>query len=76
MAPRLKTLNGKTVYLVDTGFAGSHDFMNEVDGWFSRNRPEVKTVVKKKQGSIFTDDPDLWVEIKAQGDAVIFGVGG
>jgi hypothetical protein len=76
MAPRLKSLNGKTVYLVDTGFAGSHDFMNEVNGWFARNRPEVKTVVKKKQGSIFTDDPDLWVEIKAKGDAVIFGVGG
>ncbi len=76
MAPRLSTLDNKTVYLVDTGFAGSHEFLEELQGWFSRNLPSVRTVLHKKKTSMFSDDPDLWVEIKAKGDAVVFGVGG
>ena len=76
MAPRPDSLEGKTVYLVDTGFAGSPEFMEEVQDWFTRNRPSVKTELRHKKTSMFTDDPELWVEIKKNGDAVIFGVGG
>jgi hypothetical protein len=76
MASRLDTLEGKVVYLVDTGFHGSRDFMEEAEGWFSRNMPEVKTEVRSTQGGIFTDDPALWAEIKEKGDAAIIGVGG
>ena len=76
MAPRLDKLEGKTVYLVNTGFAGGKEFIEEVDGWFKRNKPDVKTIVKNKQTSMFTDDPELWVEIKKNSDAVVFGVGG
>lgn len=76
MAPRLDSLDDKTVYLVDTGFAGSHDFLEEVQDWFAGNMPSVKTVLRSKQGNMFSDSPDLWVEIKKNGDAVIFGVGG
>lgn len=76
MASRLDSLEGKVVYLVDTGFHGSRDFMEEAEGWFSRNMPEVKTEVRSTQGGIFTDDPALWAEIKEKGDAAIIGVGG
>ena len=76
MAPRLDSLEGKTVYLVDTGFAGSKEFMEEVQDWFTRNRPSTKTELVHKKTSMFTDDPELWAEIKKNGDAVIFGVGG
>lgn len=76
MAPRLDSLDDKTVYLVDTGFAGSHDFLEEVQDWFAGNMPSVKTVLRSKEGNMFADSPDLWVEIKKSGDAVIFGVGG
>jgi len=76
MAPRLDNLKGKTVYLVDTGFAGSADFMEEVQNWFTRNRPSVKTELRHKKTSMFTDEPELWAEIKKSGDAVVFGVGG
>lgn len=76
MAPRLDSLEGKTVYLVDTGFAGSHDFLEEVRDWFGRNMPSVQTVLVTKGGNMFSDSPDLWVEIKEKGDAVVFGVGG
>ncbi len=34
MAPRLDTLDGKVVYLVETGFHGAKDFMNQVGAWF------------------------------------------
>lgn len=76
MAPRLDSLDNKTVYLVDTGFAGSHDFLEEVQDWFGRNMPSVKTVLRTKEGNMFSDSPDLWVELKKEADAIVFGVGG
>lgn len=76
MAERPGTLKGKTVYLINTGFAGGKEFMEEVHDWFTRNRPDVKTVLKNKTTSMFTDEPELWKEIKKNGDAVVFGVGG
>ena len=76
MAPRLDSLVGKTIYLVDTGFAGSYDFIQEVEDWFSRNMSSVKTVLKRKQGTMFTNDPALWDEINEKGDGAILGVGG
>jgi len=76
MAPRLDSLEGKTVYLVNTGFAGGREFMEEVQGWFTRHRPSVKTELRHKKTSMFTDEPELWAEIKKNGDAAIIGVGG
>jgi hypothetical protein len=76
MAPRLDSLDGKNVYLVNTGFAGGKEFIEELDEWFKQNRPAVKTVVRHKKTSMFTDEPELWKEIKANGDAAILGVGG
>ncbi len=77
MAPRLNSLAGKTVYLVNQGFGGSDLFMEQFQAWFAENMPTVKTIVKRKTGFIFRDDTsDLWKEIKQNGDAVIFGVAG
>ena len=76
MAPRLESLQGKTVYLVDTGFAGSREFMEELQAWFTQHRPEIKTVLRHKKTSMFTDEPELWQEIKENADAAILGVGG
>ena len=76
MAPRLDSLENKTVYLVDTGFAGSKDFLEEVKDWFAGSMPSLKTEMRSKPHNMFADAPELWVEIKKNGDAVIFGVGG
>ncbi|MGA3293917.1 MAG: hypothetical protein ABSE45_08040 [Candidatus Acidiferrales bacterium] len=76
MAPRLDSLNGKTVYLVDVGFAGGYEFLEELRAWFSRNMPSMETILRRKQGNMFLDDPELWAEVKDKGHAVIFGVGG
>jgi hypothetical protein len=76
MAPRPDNLDGKVVYLVETGFHGAKDFMEQAAGWFARNMPNVKIVSRSTQGSIFMDDPALWAEIEDKGDAAIIGVGG
>jgi hypothetical protein len=77
LAPRLDTLNGKTVYLVDTGFGGSYKFLDQMQQWLAQHMPAVKTVRRRKPGFIFRDDTnDLWKEIKEKGDAAILGVAG
>jgi len=76
MAPRLDTLRDKMVYVVDVGFAGGYEFLEELTAWFSRNMPDTKTVLRRKRGNMFLDDPGLWAEIKQKGHAVVFGVGG
>ncbi len=75
MAKRLDTLDGKTVYLVETGFMGAKEFMEEVQGWFARNLPGTKTVFRSKGNNTFANDPVLWEEVKKNADAVVFGVG-
>ena len=76
LAPRLDTVEGKTVYLLDVGFGGGWEFLEEMKDWFSRNLPGVKTVLQHKKGIMFVDEPETWAEIKENADAVILGVGG
>ena len=77
LAPRLDSLNGKTIYLVDTGFGGSGRFLDRMQEWFAKRMPSVTTVRRRKTGNIFRDDTkDLWAEIKDKGHAAILGVAG
>jgi hypothetical protein len=77
MAKRLDTLENKTVYLVDTGFGGSYNFMLQLQKWFAEHMPSVTTIRKRKPGTVFMDDNnDLWEEIKTKGHAVVLGVAG
>ena len=75
MAPRLDSLNGKTIYLIDARFDDSDRFLLQMQAWFSRHMPEVKTVFARKTGVHTQDDPALFAEIKEKGDAAIMGVG-
>jgi len=75
MAPRLDSLNGKTVYLVDTGFHGSDVLLHQIEAWFGRNMPNVTVVFRRKAGPYMDDDPALWKEIKEKGNAAIMAVG-
>ena len=75
MAPRQGGLEGKTVYLVDTGFHGGDRYLQQVQGWFNRNMPSVKVEFRRKAGSYPEDDPKLWAEIKEKGHAAIMAIG-
>ncbi len=79
LAPRLNTLEGKTVYMVAINWGGTDaalSIFDEMQSWFAKNMPSVKTVVKIKRGGYETDDPALWKEISEKGNAVIMGVSG
>jgi hypothetical protein len=75
MAPRLATLDGKTVYLVSDGFPGADHFLAQVGDWFKKNMPNVTTVYRLKAGGFADDDPKLNAEIKEKGQAVIMAIG-
>jgi len=75
LAPRLDTLLGKTVYLVDCRFDDSDVFLQQMQAWFAEHMPAVKTVYKPIRNVYTRDDPLTWQEIKENGDAAIVGVG-
>jgi hypothetical protein len=59
LCPRLNTLEGKTVYLYDTQWGGpeaAYSVYEEMQGWFARNMPSVKTVIHRGP-SWMADDP-------------------
>jgi len=75
LAPRLDTLEGKTVYLVDCRFDDSDIFLKQMQAWFADRMPGVRTVFKPISSVYLNDDPATWNEIKARGHAAILGVG-
>jgi len=75
MAPRLTTLEGKTIYIVDINFTDTHQFFTEMQQLLSEKYPKTTFVVKTKRGTYFDDDPKLWAEIKEKGHAMIMGIG-
>ena len=75
LAPRLDTLDGKTLYLVDCRFDDSDVFLKQVQAWFAEHMPGVRTVFKQISSVYLKDDPTTWEEIRARGHAAIVGVG-
>ncbi len=75
LAPRLDTLNGRTVYLVDCRFDDSGLFLEQMQAWLAEHLPSVRTVLKPISSVYLVDDPKTWDEIRARGHAAILGVG-
>ncbi len=75
MAPRLTSLAGKTVYIVDIGFSATHQFLTELQDILRTKYPKTKWELRTKIGTYFNDDPELWKEIKEKGHAMIMAVG-
>ena len=74
LAPRT-ALAGRPIYLVDVHFDNGDVFLKEMQKWFARNMPQVKTVFREKKGDYFTNDPKLWAEIKAKHGLMIMAIG-
>lgn len=73
MAPRLDTLDGKTIYLINTGFPNSGRLLEEMGNWFKANYPKTKMVMTR--AGMDNIPANVMAEIKEKADAVILGVG-
>ena len=75
MAPRLETLDGKTVFLVDCRFDDSDIFLKQMQAWFGEHMPGVRAELIRLSSVYTRDDPETWQKVQAEGDAAIVGVG-
>jgi hypothetical protein len=75
MAPRLATLDGKTIYIVDARYPRTREFMEELFKILKERYPKTNWVLRDKFGGYVDDDPKLWAEIKEKGGGMVLGVG-
>ena len=64
MAPRLDTIKGKTIYIVNDGYPGSGILLGE-----------LTAVLKDKPGGMGREDEALWKEMEEKADAMIIALG-
>ena len=79
LSPRLNTVDGKTIYLVDISWGGpdaAYSVFEEMQSWFAKNKPTTKIIIKRKAGMYTQDDPALWKEIAKNGNAALIGISG
>jgi len=79
LTPRLDTLEGKTLFLVDIGWGGKDaapSIYKEIEAWFAKNMPSVKVEIRSVKGSYMQDQPELWKEISEKGHAAMVGIAG
>jgi hypothetical protein len=74
LAPRLSSLDGKTVYLVDCLFDNTDVFMEQLRQWFAERLPAVNIRIARPKET-WSDDAEMRKAIAADGDAAILGVG-
>jgi hypothetical protein len=73
MAPRLDTLDGKTIYFVNTGYIGTDRLMAVMTDWFKANYPKTNIVMAR--GSMTSIPQNVMAEIGEKADAAIVGLG-
>lgn len=74
LAPRLDTLDGKLIHLVDCLFDNSEVFMQQLQAWFAEHMPRVRTEIVKPRES-WVDDPVMRARVVKEADAAVFAVG-
>jgi len=74
-AARPDTLDGKTIYFVNTGYIGTDRLMSVMMEWFKAHCPKTNVEYKVSKTGMTEVDKDLWAEIGAKADAVVLGLG-
>lgn len=75
MATRPATLDGHTVYIVDTKYPNTKPFVNELFAALKAKYPKTTWVLRDKYAGYMDDDPKLWKEIKDKGACAIVLLG-
>ena len=77
MAPRLDTLDGKTIYVVSVNFPYTDEFVEALAEALRAKYPNATWIYEPgmKYGSYGVDDPDLWAEIQEKGDGMVMAIG-
>lgn len=75
MAPRSDSLDGKTIYFVDTRYPNTRTFVEEFMMALKEKFPKTNFVLKDKVGNYMDDDPKLWAEVKEKAQGVIMTIG-
>lgn len=75
MAPRPATLDGKTVYIVDTKYPNTKPFVEALLTALKAKYPKTTWVLRDKFAGYMDDDPKLWKEIKEKGAGAIVLLG-
>ncbi len=64
MATRPATLDGETVYIVDTKYPNTKPFVNALFDALKAKYPKTNWILRDKYAGYMDDDPKLWEEIK------------
>ena len=75
MAPRPATLDGRTVYIVDTKYPNTKPFVQSLFDALKAKYPETNWILRDKFAGYMDDDPKLWAEIKEKNAAAIVLLG-
>lgn len=75
MAERPATLDGKAVYIVDTRFPRTREFVETLVETLAERYPKTDWVLKDKFGGYMDDDPKLWADIKEKAHGAIVTIG-
>lgn len=80
LAPRIKDLNNKLIYMINLSWEGpdaANYFYGAMMDWLQNHYTGVRTVVKVTPDGMFGTDPTILKAIKdSHADAVIVGVAG
>jgi hypothetical protein len=74
--PRVSTLEGKKVVLVDNGKFGANHFLDALADMLKERYPKATIVMyPKPTAQTITNVPKWYPTVKQQGDLFVFGVG-
>ena len=74
LSPRLSTLAGKTVYIINSWPGDTHGFGNvesALDAYLRDKYAGIKLEYRTRM-SYSSDDPRLWAEMKEKADAFVY----
>jgi hypothetical protein len=75
MAPRLDTIDGKTIYIVNDGYPGSGILLKELTAVCEEKYPDTTFVYRDKKTGMSGEDPELLKEMEEKADAMIIALG-